>query len=561
MESIFDIAFLLSESNFVRQVEFGSKLGEDPAVRKACALLIGQKLSEVSDLVFQVEEGVALWLDRRFSYTSFRMLYGSCVMLRQEPVREKLMEAALDQSPDVIQLYGRDGTILFFNKASKHLLGIPLKESLEGQNLLDVFHVDPNYSTILTVIKNLGSVHHRYDRYKSTTGKELMTVVEGHPVFREDGSILGAVSVERDMNAVKSQLAELKQAEEILTRHMKDRIGVSQEVRYTFADLIGSSKALQDAIGLAKRMAERDINILIQGETGSGKEIFAQSIHQYSSRRKEKFIAVNCAAFPEPLIESMLFGTVKGAFTGAGDQMGLIEAANHGTLFLDEVNSMSMAMQAKLLRVLQEHTLQRIGSTRYIPVDVRVISSTNEDAYAMSQSGKMRPDLFFRLASVIIEIPPLRSRLEDLPELVRFFIDRHPRFAGVAIREITPGFWQRLREHRWPGNVRELFHILGYAMSVSVNGVLDETDFPYYFLRHTKKEASEPNAKPQPLLTDATDGKGLTELVNEYERNLIWETYVACGKNVTKAAERLKLTRQNFQYHLRKFGIKEDKNK
>lgn len=559
MEVIFDIALLLSESGFVRQVEFGSKLGENSEIRTACKGLIGQKLSEVSSMVFQEGTGEVQWLERRFTYTSFRVFYGICLLLRQEPIREKLMEAVLDRSSNVIQLYAKDGTIQFFNKASKCLLGIPLKESVEGQNLLDIFHVDPNYSAILTVIRNLNNVHHRYDRYKSTTGKELMTVTEGYPVFRKDGSILGAVSVEQDMNSVKSQIAELKQIEGILTRHMTERFAASKDVRYTFDDLIGSSEALQNSIQLAKRMAEREINILIQGETGSGKEIFAQSIHQYSSRRREKFIAVNCAAFPESLIESMLFGTVKGAFTGSSDQMGLIEAANHGTLFLDEVNSMSPAMQAKLLRVLQEHTLQRIGSTKYIPVDVRVISSTNEDAYVMSQNGKMRQDLFFRLASVIIEIPPLRNRLEDLPELVHFFIANYPQYAGMPIRKITPGFWQRLREHQWPGNVRELFHILGYAMSVSKDGVLDESDFPYYFLRHAKKDSvSQQHSQSLVMEVSNKDEKGLTELVNEYEKSILWETYQACGKNVTKAAAKLHLSRQNFQYHLRKFGIKEE---
>ena len=192
-----------------------------------CRNLIGQKLSEVSSMVFRPEAGEVQWLERRFSYISFQVFYGICLLLRQESVREKLMEAVLDQSPNVIQLYAQDGTIQFFNKASKHLLGISLKESVEGQNLLDIFHVDPNYSAILTVLRNLSNVHHRYDRYKSTTGKDLMTVTEGYPVFREDGSILGAVSVEQDMNAVKSQISELKQIEEILTRHMTERFAVS----------------------------------------------------------------------------------------------------------------------------------------------------------------------------------------------------------------------------------------------------------------------------------------------------------------------------------------------
>jgi arginine utilization regulatory protein len=559
MDYIFDMAFLLDEGATVRRVEFGSSLGTDDTVRKACAALIGKQLADQPEIQWNKEKGEVIWLNRRFSYTLCSMLYGSCVLMRLEPVREKLMKAALDGSDDIIQLYSKDGMIQFFNKASKVFLGIPLKESAAGQQLLDVFNLDPDYSSVFTALKTQNSVYNRFDRYKSTTGKDLMTVVEAHPVFREDGSLLGAYSVERDMNSVKHQIPKLRHIEEILTSHMTDHLAGNRDVRYSFDNLIGSSKALQDAITLAKQMAVKDINILIQGETGSGKEIFAQSIHRFSSRRKEKFIAVNCAAFPESLIESMLFGTVKGAFTGSVDQMGLIEAANHGTLFLDEVNSMSPMMQAKLLRVLQEHTLQRIGSTKYIPVDVRVISSSNEDLYRLSENGKIRQDLFYRLASVVIEIPPLRSRMEDLPELVDYFIKNHPQYAGRPVRELTPAFWKRLREHNWPGNVRELFHILGYAMSVSSDGVLDEDDLPSYFLRHT--EEKRPSSQPKPLESSTAEEKGLTELMDEFERNILWETYLACGKNVTKAAERLKMTRQNYQYHLRKFGIKTDQGR
>lgn len=199
--------------------------------------------------------------------------------------------------------------------------------------------------------------------------------------------------------------------QQILLQHLSASLTPIKSTQYTMQDIIGSDPRLVSVKNLACKMALKDINILIQGETGTGKEIFAQGIHNLSSRKNEKFVAVNCAAFPETLIEGLLFGTAKDAFTGSTDKIGLIEEANHGSLFLDELNSMSLSMQAKLLRVLQEKTLRRVGSTKSIPVDVRIISSCNEDAYALSENGTLRRDLFYRLASVVVEIPPLRERL------------------------------------------------------------------------------------------------------------------------------------------------------
>ena len=306
--------------------------------------------------------------------------YGA--MRRKEPSeRERLLEAALDQVPYGVQIYDQDAHIVFFNRASKEqLLGIPLDQTLQGQALLDVFAVRPDYSTTMTALRRGKAMNRRFDRYKSTIGVELNTITSAYPVAGEDGETLGCVTFERNLKMTKRLLETGQQDQQTLLEHQPEVERSGPNTRYTLADLIGSSPGLVEAKELARKMAARDNNILIQGETGTGKEIFAQGIHNLSLRRRQKFVAVNCAAFPETLIEGMLFGTVKGAFTGSTDKVGLMEEANHGTLFLDELNSMSLGMQAKLLRALQERLIQRIGGTGYIPIDVRVIASCNEDA-------------------------------------------------------------------------------------------------------------------------------------------------------------------------------------
>ena len=471
-------------------------------------------------------------------------------MRREEPSeRERLLEAALDQVPYGVQIYDQDAHIVFFNRASKEqLLGIPLDQTLQGQALLDVFAVRPDYSTTMTALRRGKAMNRRFDRYKSTIGVELNTITSAYPVAGEDGETLGCVTFERNLKMTKRLLETGQQDQQTLLEHLPEVERSGPNTRYTLADLIGSSPGLVEAKELARKMAARDNNILIQGETGTGKEIFAQGIHNLS---------LNCAAFPETLIEGMLFGTVKGAFTGSTDKVGLMEEANHGTLFLDELNSMSLGMQAKLLRALQERLIQRIGGTGYIPIDVRVIASCNEDAYALSETGKLRKDLFYRLASVVIDIPPLRERLSDLKELVWHYVREHRDMAAQPVDEIRPAFWERLEKHSWPGNVRELFHIMDYALSVSEGGVLTGTEFPGYFLRLQQSRPELPPAAEREEIAPASS-HSFNQLVQNYQRRLILQAYQASGENVTRAARQLGLSRQNVQYYLKKFGLNQE---
>lgn len=550
MASVVDIFLLLDQQSTVQLAECRGE-AQDAGLCEEVRRWNGMALSQLSDTEWDFGSKRMRWKKEYYQLDQVPLAEGSrCVLLRKEPVREKLMEAALDRLGESVELYSADTAFQFANRACKQMLDIPEEQDIEGQKLLDIFEVPAEYSTNLTAMRTRAPVRNRFDTYKSTTGKALTTVNYAYPVL-ENGRLLGSVSFEWDMGMVEKKMRYLTAIQQILIRRLPSPLKAPGDTHYTLQDLIGSSPKLLSAIDLAARMAPRDNSILIQGETGTGKEIFAQGIHALSTRREKKFVAVNCAAFPETLIEGMLFGTSKGAFTGSVDREGLIEAANHGTLFLDEINSMSLPMQAKLLRVLQEGTLQRVGSTASVPVDIRLIASTNEDPFAMIDQGRMRKDLFYRVASVIVEIPPLRERIGDLEELTWHYIRENPAPAQ-PIAEIEPAFWRRLRQHDWPGNVRELFHILSYAVNASEDGVLREEDLPAYFRARNRKA-------PVPPAEGWDEGfdfhKGLGALVQDYERQVVQEAYAACGENATKTAELLKISRQSCQYYLKKYRL------
>ena len=554
MSPLIDILILLDQRSVISRILFAEGFSDD-SIREKILEWQGIEAAKIPGAEWEFDQKLVRWNSLRFEFTLFSLNSSAqCLLLRREPLKEQLMEAALDLMADGIQLYGPDSSIQFFNRACKRLLDIPPEDSVEGQRLLDIFQVDKEFSTTLTALRTQTPVRNRFDCYKSTSGKELATVNASYPVLRADGTLMGTITLERDISMVRRQLPDLQYIQRVLTSHLSSTLLGEKTTRYTLDDLVGASPQMRQAVNTARQMAPKDINVLIQGETGTGKELFAQGIHSLSSRRNGKFVAVNCAAFPESLIEGMLFGTVKGAFTGSTDKAGLIEAANHGTLFLDELNSMSLSMQAKLLRVLEEGTLQRVGSTKDIQVDIRVLSACNQDAFALMENGTLRRDLFYRLASAVVEIPPLRERMEDLEELVWYFIRERSPQSAQPVERIAPDFWACLRQYSWPGNVRELFHILECSISVSKQGVLRRSNLPVYFLRH-----SAPPACTAPLAPASSPERmfqqGLDHMVQEYERQVLSQAYLVCGKNATQTAELLKISRQSFQYYKKKYGL------
>jgi DNA-binding NtrC family response regulator len=297
-------------------------------------------------------------------------------------------------------------------------------------------------------------------------------------------------------------------------------------------NIIGTSPKMDEVYHLIRKIADTDSTILIQGESGTGKELVARALHYNSSRQHHPFVAINCSALPENLLESELFGHKKGSFTGAvADKAGLFEEAERGTIFLDEVNSMALPLQTKLLRVLQERQLRRVGDTKTVPINVRVLGATNESLIDKVKDGKFREDLYYRLAVIPIELPPLRDRPEDIPLLVQHFLKKPSTGEGARVIKIEPKAIEALQGYSWPGNVRELENAIERATALCDDNTIRVTDLPPQLLQEAAgvgRSARRGGAMPI--------GKRLDDFIHEQERFFIEETIKRNGGNREKAA-------------------------
>lgn len=296
--------------------------------------------------------------------------------------------------------------------------------------------------------------------------------------INKHGVIEGAVITLRDMQQIK--------------KIVKD--ATVNEIETSFSEIIGVSAKMNELKKIALRVAPTNATLLIQGESGTGKELLARAIHQSSKRKDHAFIALNCGAIPENLLESELFGYEDGAFTGArrGGKLGKFELAHQGTIFLDEIGDMSLHLQVKLLRVLQERRVERIGSTRSLPVDVRVLAATNRDLEKMVAAGEFREDLFYRLNVIPLTIPPLRERREDIPILIRFYLEHYSEIIGKQVKGISPEAEETLVKYSWPGNVRELGNVIEYCVAMAPGELITADILP-------KRLKTQPKEDPQDL--------------------------------------------------------------
>ena len=320
--------------------------------------------------------------------------------------------------------------------------------------------------------------------------------------------------------------------------------------RFTFSDIIGSSQAIKKVIREAQAIAWLDNSILLVGDTGTGKEVFAQSIHNFSKRKAHPFIGINCSAIPENLLESILFGAVKGAYTGAVDSPGLFEEAGDGTLFLDEIDSMPINMQTKLLRVLQERNTRRVGGKDSYPIKCRVISAMNTDPYKLIDAGKLRLDLFYRIAGYNLYIPPLRDRDEDIFHISHHYIKKYNLVMEKVISTIGEDLKNMMRSYPWPGNIRELEHFIENTMvrSGEDERVLRLENTPDYILEAMKW--SDSGIQEREVSTE-----NLQDSLDGLERRLLRQALEKYLWNVTRTAKALGITRQSLIYRMRKYDI------
>jgi len=319
----------------------------------------------------------------------------------------------------------------------------------------------------------------------------------------------------------------------------------AMDQRYGFEKIVGHSKSFLRVLDQAARVSQRDTTILIQGETGTGKELVARAIHHNSQRSSRPFIAINCGAIPRELVESELFGYSRGAFTGAlTNKAGRFESADGGTLFLDEVGDLPLEAQVKLLRVLQEGELHKLGSSTPIKVDVRVIAATHRNLAAMVEDGTFREDLYYRLAVVPLRVPPLRERREDIPELVDALFQRSRERHGLNEVRLAAGVYQRLVSHRWPGNVRQLENLLERLLVLSSSDLITVDDLP---------EELSPNAPSTAIIWPDLPEEGIS--LESVERELISRALEKCGGNQSQAARYLDISRRTLIYRMEKHGL------
>jgi len=343
-------------------------------------------------------------------------------------------------------------------------------------------------------------------------------------------------------------LLTLRKAEEReRLRRENRRLQQSIQERYSFANMIGRSPAMQEIFATITKVAEYKTTVLVTGESGTGKELIARAIHYHSPRANKPLVTVNCGAIPESLLESELFGHRKGAFTDAiRDKRGLFEEADGGSIFLDEIGELPRSLQVKLLRVLQEEEIKRLGDTRSIKIDVRVLAATTKDLAGEVKAGHFRDDLFYRINVLQVTVPPLRERAGDLGLLIQHFVDKTAKRLGLQVNQVDPAVLRALQRYLWPGNVRELENVIERAMVMAGGRTIELEDLP--------PALQEAQAQTSPLLPD--DGAlSIKEASRRLERELIRRALEKTGGNRTQAAKLLEISHPALLYKIKEYGL------
>jgi len=450
-----------------------------------------------------------------------------------------------------IVVVDRDGIILYINEAYCEFLGTTVEEAI-NRPVQDVIENTRMHIIAKTGQKELAAVH-------PINGSEM--VANRFPLI-VDGEIVGALGTVMFRNPEEWRMYKTKiqnLAEEL--KYYKTKVEKELKSKYHFHDLIGDSTTFLAAKKLAERISANNSSVLLIGESGTGKELFAHAIHNNSMRSTLPFVAINCTSIPEHLLESELFGYEDGAFTGAkkGGKKGQFEVANNGTIFLDEIGDMPLSMQSKLLRVLQEKEVQRVGGQKSIPVDVRIIAATHRNLEKMVEEGKFRQDLYYRLNVIKIEIPPLKNRKEDIPlisiSLLRKLEGKFFRKGIKLSSEVT----HRLMQHLWPGNIRELENVLERAINVLDGKTIEVSHLPLY-LRDQELVSNQVNetntSKNNPAEKNPLSISPLKETLAKVEKEAILNALGVTNGNKQDAAKLLKIGKTSFYEKCKVYDIK-----
>jgi arginine utilization regulatory protein len=462
---------------------------------------------------------------------------------------------SVDQAVHVVNC---EGITIYYNQTASEVEGLNPADVIGKQVLQAYPSLTLETSSLMNVLATGKAILNQQQTIVSRTGRIVTIHYSTFPLYR-DGVLIGACDLSRDITKIKelSERVMDLQAELLDTKSSgRKKSKVSDAAcfaRYNFNDIIGTHDSMVKLKVLGQRVAATSSPVLVIGETGSGKELVVQSIHNASTRKNGPFVAQNCAAFPATLLESILFGTVKGSFTGAEDRPGLFELADGGTLFLDEINSMPMDLQSKLLRVLQEGTLRRIGDNKLRQVHTRVIACTNTDPEEAVRKKELRIDLYYRLNVVSLRMPPLRERKSDIPTLTEYFIRMYNSEMDCCVKSIHDEVSQVFMVYSWPGNVRELQHAIEHAMNIVTGSVIEMEHLP----EHIRQYAAETGREVYML---QSGGNSLPEILKIFERTTLIQAMEKCGGNISRAALFLGIPRQTIQYKLKIYNL-QGKNK
>jgi len=452
-------------------------------------------------------------------------------LLPQEK-REKQIKAVLDATGEGIIAIDKQGFVTAFNPAAEKILKISTEDAL-GKNVAKILSEDiPMLRTIVT-----GESYDNDEMIINTGKTQSHYITSGRPILDEEGNPIGAVATMKDIRNVMELIHSFTQPPMI-----------------TFDEIIGESKNIERVKEVARIVAKGNSTVLIRGESGTGKELFARSIHMASPRHDKPFVPVNCAALPDTLLESELFGYEEGAFTGAkkGGKQGLFSYANTGTIFLDEIGELSVHLQVKLLRVLQENKVRRVGGDEELPIDVRVIAATNRNLEKLMQTGEFREDLYYRLNVIPLIIPPLRDRKDDIPILAEEFIKKLSYKMNKKVEGICDEAMDRLIKYNWPGNIRELGNVLERAINLCDDNIIKTEDL---ILKHEELATPiEPTGAPQDLTISDGVTRKLREVVAETERKAITEALGRWG-SIRQAAKALGVSHATVINKMRRYDI------
>lgn len=446
-----------------------------------------------------------------------------------------LLEAIIHSSNDAISVVDEHGNGLMINPAYTKLTGLTEEMVIGKPAYVDISEGESMHMHVLKTGQPVRGVPLKVGPNRKDV------IVNVAPVYI-DGKIKGSVGIIHDTSEIKRLTADLEKAKRLIR---------SLEAKYTFEDIVGNSDKFVLAKQQAVQASTTSATVLLRGESGTGKELFAHAIHNHSNRRMNQFVRINCAALSESLLESELFGYEEGAFTGAqrGGKRGLFEEASGGTIFLDEIGELSLNTQAKLLRVLQEREIVRVGSSKPIEVDVRVIAATNVNLEKAIEEKRFREDLYYRLNVLPISIPPLRERKDDIGMLALHIIRKINLEYGRSVEEISPSALSILQDYEWPGNVRELENIIG--RSLIYMGIHEKKLLPEHLPPLGEPRQQWAWQKPASNHTNAT----LDELLAETEKSIIEEIYQKMGRNKTETAKRLGISLRSLYYKMEKYNI------